>query len=203
MKNVSLKILAMLMAIMMVLVVSSLVVFAEDTEAEQPEVTVANEETEATVANEETEATVNNNEETTEEKEVEETTEKEITTTGEGTEEVTTTGSDDETKKTNWFTEHLTFVIAVGIVATLVIAYFVARLVSVKFREKSTNFWKDYRTQFKKLVWPSKEQFWKNAAVVFAAIIIFGLLLAFLDWGISKLVYLLKDLMDLILPAGR
>ena len=115
----------------------------------------------------------------------------------------TNTNTETQTPVAKWFSDHLTFVIAVGIIVVLVLAYFVARLVSKKFKEKSTNFWKEYNSQFKKLVWPSKEQVWKNAAVVFAAIIIFGAVLALLDYGISQGIYGIKQLVEYILPAGK
>lgn len=226
MNKLSLRILAMLMAVLMILTVSSIVVFADETDVPEEdglmtitsllgaegegegegegEETVVEidtlpaeetlEETAAeTVADEETTAAAEETTTATEE------TVKPADSTNTG--DTTTTGSEET--KSNWFKDHISFVIAMGIIVTLVSAYFIARLVSVKFREKSTNFWKDYRSQFNKLSWPSKEQFWKNAAVVFSAIIIFGVILALLDLGISKLVYVLKDLMDLILPAGK
>ena len=108
---------------------------------------------------------------------------------------------DTETKKT-WIEQHINLVIAAGVVVVLVIAYFVARLVSKKFKEKTTKFWKDYRAEFKKLVWPSKEQFWKNSAVVLVAVVVGAVVLALLDYGITQGFYGLKELIDTIRPAG-
>ena len=188
MRNISTtKFLALLMAILMIFTISSIVVFADETEADA---TTAVETTVETTAAETTAETTEETKETT----PSETTSEPVPTTGD---------TDTTTKETHWFTEHISFVIAMGIIVALVLAYFIARLVSKKFKEKSTNFWKEYNSQFKKLVWPTKEQFWKNAAVVFAAIIIFGVILALLDLGISRGVWGIKDLMDYILPAGK
>lgn len=61
---------------------------------------------------------------------------------------------------------------------------------------------KDYRSEFKKLVWPTKEQLVRNAAVVLISIIVVGLALWLVDFGLSKGIDALKGLIDFIRPVG-
>ena len=56
----------------------------------------------------------------------------------------------------------------------------------VGFFTKIAKFFRDYRSEFKKLVWPSRQQLLKNCAVVFTAIIVCSGALALLDFGLSK-----------------
>lgn len=59
-------------------------------------------------------------------------------------------------------------------------------------------FFKDYRSEFKKLVWPTKKQLLKNSAVVIVSIIVVGACLALVDFGLNKGIFALKDLIDYI-----
>ena len=56
----------------------------------------------------------------------------------------------------------------------------------VGFFTKIAKFFRDYRSEFKKLVWPTRQQLLKNCAVVFTSIIVCGGALALLDFGLSK-----------------
>lgn len=67
--------------------------------------------------------------------------------------------------------------------------------------QKISKFYKDYRSEFKKLIWPTREQLVKNSAVVLLSIIIVGAFLAALDFGLTKGIYGLKDLVDYIMPV--
>ena len=62
-------------------------------------------------------------------------------------------------------------------------------------------FFKDCRSEFKKLVWPTKKQLVKNSSVVLVSMIVFGACLSLVDFGLSKGLYALKDLIDLIRPV--
>ena len=188
----TIKLISLLVAACLLCSVFALSVFAEG----EDDVTTVEEVTETTTLSEETETTADETETTT--------AGEEETTTSTETTPVETTGDDTTTptEKKGWFAEHINLVIAIGVVVVLVIAYFVARLVSKKFREKSTKFWKDYKAEFKKLVWPTKEQFWKNSLVVLVAVVIGAVVLALLDYGITQGFYGLKELIDTIRPAG-
>ncbi len=62
-------------------------------------------------------------------------------------------------------------------------------------------FFKDCRSEFKKLVWPTKKQLVKNSSVVIVSMIVVGACLSLVDFGLSKGLYALKDLIDLIRPV--
>ena len=132
---------------------------------------------------------------------------KPATETDEETTPVVTTGSEEDgetevVENKSWFAKHINFVIAVAVVIFLVALYFIIRLFSKKFREKTDKFWKDYNAEFRKLVWPTKQQLWKNTAVVLVTLVVFAAVLALIDFGLGKGVYALKDLFDFIRPAS-
>lgn len=116
--------------------------------------------------------------------------------------ETTTTAAETTTEPSSWAERHSSFLIAMGVIAGCVIIYFVLKLLIPKFRAKTDKFWKDYNAEFRKLVWPTKQQLWRNSAVVLVTIAVFGIVLALLDYGLTKGVYALKDLVDLIRPAS-
>ena len=130
------------------------------------------------------------------------------TTTGEGSTTTTTGGtttdghdhSDDKIK--SWAAQHLSFLIAIGIIVLLVVVYFALRLFVPSFREKTSKFWKDYNAEFKKLVWPTKQQLIKNSAAVLVTMIVFAAVFILLDPGLAKGMLKLKDLVDQIRPVG-
>lgn len=181
------KIWALLIALVMMVSVFSLCVFAEDEgTSSDPAVT-----TEAAG-----EVTTTGSETTT--------SGSETTTSGSGT--TTTTGDDHdhdgEAESKPWIVEHLNFVIALGIIVLLVVVYFALRLFVPSFREKTSKFWKDYNAEFKKLVWPTKQQLIKNSAVVLVTMIVFAAVFILLDTGLAKGMLKLKDLVDQIRPVG-
>ena len=55
-------------------------------------------------------------------------------------------------------------------------------------------FVKDYKSEFKKLVWPTPKQLLKNSAVVLVSVIVVGACLALVDFGLSEGIYWLKQL---------
>ena len=54
-------------------------------------------------------------------------------------------------------------------------------------------FFKDCRSEFKKLVWPTKRQLAKNSSVVLVSMIVVGACLSLVDFGLGQGLYLLKD----------
>ncbi len=175
------KIWALLIALVIMVSVFSICVFAQDDVATT---TAATEQT--TTAGSET--TTSGSDETTSGS-------GSTTTTG-----GTTSGDDSESKP--WVVEHLNFVIALGIIVLLVVVYFALRLFVPSFREKTSKFWKDYNAEFKKLVWPTKQQLIKNSAVVLVTMIVFAAVFILLDTGLAKGMLKLKDLVDQIRPVG-
>lgn len=172
MKN---KILAIVLAVLVLVSVFSVSVFADDNENGDAPVTLT-----STGSTETTEAT-------------ETTTETSATTT-------TTTTETDTTEKT-WIEKNMGLVIMLAVIVVGVIVFFIVYFASPKFKEKVNKFWKDYNAEFKKLVWPTKQQLVRNSAVVIVTIIVAGALLALLDLGFSRGFSALKDLVEYIWPA--
>ena len=178
------KIWAILVALVMMVSVFSLCVFAED-EGTTSEPAVTTEAAVTTTAGEGA-----------------------TTTAGEGSTTTTTGGtttdghdhSDDKNK--SWAAQHLSFLIAIGIIVLLVVVYFALRRFVPSFREKTSKFWKDYNAEFKKLVWPTKQQLVKNSAVVLVTMIAFAAAFMLLDFGLGNGMDALKNLANLIKPVG-
>ena len=63
-------------------------------------------------------------------------------------------------------------------------------------------FFRDCKSEFKKLVWPTKQQLLKNSALVLVSIVVVGACLALVDFGLNKGVFALKDLIDYIRPVS-
>ncbi len=55
----------------------------------------------------------------------------------------------------------------------------------IKKESKITKFFKDYKSEFKKIVWPSKEDTLKMSAIVLVSIVIAGLAIYLVDTGFS------------------
>lgn len=185
---------ALLLAVVMMISVFSLCALAADGD-ETITLTSTGETEDETMTTTSTEETTEDSKETETTSSVETT---DTTTTG----ETTDTENETTTEKKSWFAEHINFVIAVAVVIFLVVLYFAIRLFSKKFREKTDKFWKDYNAEFKKLVWPTKQQLWKNSAVVLVTLVVCAAVLALIDFGLGKGIGALKNLFDLIRPAS-
>ncbi|MBP3919286.1 MAG: preprotein translocase subunit SecE [Clostridia bacterium] len=64
----------------------------------------------------------------------------------------------------------------------------------VKFTERAKKFWRDYKSEFKKIVWPSKEETTKSTVVVIITIAVFAISIGILDFLFSKGLTLLSHL---------
>ena len=62
-------------------------------------------------------------------------------------------------------------------------------------------FFKDCKSEFSKLIWPTKKQLAKNSSVVLVSMIVFGACLSLVDFSLSKGLYALKDFIDYIKPV--
>ena len=193
MKN---KILAIVLAVLFIVSVLSVTAFAEDTETGDEPITLT------ATGSDDSESTEGEGDDiATPPADSEGKTGEETGSTG----EVTTTGTTETTDTTktekNWFEKNSGLVIAIAIVLGIAIIFFIVFAVSPKFREKVKKFWKDYNAEFKKLVWPTKQQLIRNSSVVLITIVVAGALLALLDLGFSKGFKELKDLIEYIWPA--
>ena len=69
------------------------------------------------------------------------------------------------------------------------------------FFAKIAKFFRDYNSEFKKLVWPTRQQLAKNSAVVLVSIVICGTALWAIDYVLGDLLLpALYNLVGLILP---
>ena len=64
----------------------------------------------------------------------------------------------------------------------------------VKFTDRVKKFWRDYKSEFKKIVWPSKEETTKSTVVVVSTIVVFAVCIAILDFLFSNALTLLSHL---------
>ena len=64
----------------------------------------------------------------------------------------------------------------------------------VKKESKIGKFFKDYKSEFKKIAWPSKEETAKSTVVVVSTIVVFAVAIAILDFLFSKGLTLLSHL---------
>jgi preprotein translocase subunit SecE len=56
-----------------------------------------------------------------------------------------------------------------------------------------SKFFKDYKSEFKKIAWPSRTQIMKNSALVISAILVFTVVVGGLDYLLETLVGLLAN----------
>ena len=64
----------------------------------------------------------------------------------------------------------------------------------VKFTDRVKKFWRDYKSEFKKIVWPSKEETTRSTVVVVSTIVVFAVCIAILDFLFSKGLTLLSHI---------
>ncbi len=64
----------------------------------------------------------------------------------------------------------------------------------VSFGERVKKFFKDYKSEFKKISWPSKQDTTKKTITVIIAIAIIGICIFLVDTGLSKLFELLAKI---------
>ncbi len=62
------------------------------------------------------------------------------------------------------------------------------------FGEKVKKFFKDYKTEFKKIKWPTAQDTTKNFVMVIVAVAVVGLAIFALDWGFNQLITLAANL---------
>ena len=65
---------------------------------------------------------------------------------------------------------------------------------NVKKDSKVKKFFKDYKSEFKKIVWPEKKDTLRQSGVVVSAIVVAGIAIFVLDTGFSKLFQWLSTL---------
>ncbi|OGO92261.1 MAG: preprotein translocase subunit SecE [Clostridiales bacterium GWF2_38_85] len=58
----------------------------------------------------------------------------------------------------------------------------------VPFSNKIAKFLKDYKSELKKIVWPTREETMKKSWVVITSLLISGAVIGLLDFGFGKLI---------------
>ena len=58
-------------------------------------------------------------------------------------------------------------------------------------KKTKTSFWKGVKAEFKKIVWPSKDDVVKQTILIIVITIILGVIIKFLDTGIQALLNLI------------
>ena len=63
-----------------------------------------------------------------------------------------------------------------------------AEKVKVPFGKRIKNFFKDYKSEIKKITWASKEDVFKNTCVVLAILIASGVAIGLVDFALTEIV---------------
>ena len=58
-------------------------------------------------------------------------------------------------------------------------------------KKSTTSFWKGLKAEFKKIIWPTKEDVAKQTILIIVVVIILGVIVKFLDTGIQALINLI------------
>lgn len=98
---------------------------------------------------------------------------------------------DDDEKKFPW-----ALVIFLAIVVIVAVVCFVCIKLDNVVGRWLKNFFKDYKSEIKKVTWPSKEVTIKSTIVVLVCLIVSGAVVGLLDFGLAKLVELFRDLVS-------
>jgi preprotein translocase subunit SecE len=61
------------------------------------------------------------------------------------------------------------------------------------FLQKTGKFFRDCKNEIKKIVWPTPKTVFRNMGVVLAVIVVIGVFIFLLDWGLTSLLGLVMD----------
>ena len=178
------KILAVILAAMLMLTLLTANVFADEATGENADVT-------AEVTGESTEVAGDSTEEAGDSTgAADETT----AAAGETTKTPETTGAtktDDHDHEINW----VDIIVSASIIVIAALAFVICYFAIPKFREKVKKFSSDYKSDLKKVTWSSKEEVRKNTFTVIVVILALVIVIALLDFiflsGIEALSHLL------------
>ena len=170
------KILAVILAAILMLTLLTATVFADEATGEAADVT-------AEVTGEATEAPADETEAPAEE-----------TTADDHDhdhEDSTTTGEDEHDHEINW----VDIIVSASIIVLAALAFVICYFAIPKFREKVKKFFSDYKSELNKVTWSSKEDVRKNTITVIVVILVLVIVIALLDFiflsGIEALSHLI------------
>ena len=102
-----------------------------------------------------------------------------------------TTGEDEHDHEINW----VDIIVSASILVLAIIAFVICYFAIPKFREKVKKFFSDYKSELKKVTWSSKEDVRKNTITVVVVILALVIVIALLDFiflsGIEALSHLI------------
>ena len=87
-------------------------------------------------------------------------------------------------------------VIFLSVLVIFVIVCLICAKVNNRFGRWLKNFFKDYKSEIKKITWPSRQATFKGTAVVLVCLIISGVVVGLLDFGLAKLIELFSWLVS-------
>ena len=102
-----------------------------------------------------------------------------------------TTGEDEHDHEINW----VDIIVSASIIVLAAIAFVICYFAIPKFREKVKKFFSDYKSELKKVTWSSKEDVRKNTITTIVVILALVIVIALLDFiflsGIEALSHLI------------
>lgn len=173
MKNVG-KILAALLALVVLLSFSSVIAFAEEADDSAASTDAVTDESKDETSSDET-----SGDETSAETKADEESKKDTTTS--------TTEKEDEEDHFVLYTGLITLAIIV-VIAICVVVWI------LKDKERALKTWRSFKSEFKKIVWAEKHETLKKTIIVVVALVVFGAVIGLLDYLFSLAVVSLGKL---------
>lgn len=85
-------------------------------------------------------------------------------------------------------------IISVGVIVLVIAVLFILAKTKTKVGEKISKFFKDYKSELKKIVWMPWKDLLKATGIVLAVLLVAALLIGLLDYGFSSLIRLLSSI---------
>jgi len=204
----TLSVIALLLSLVTILSFGSVSAFAaESSEASEVEnsVMIPLESSEDATTEDATSEDATSEEATSEETTSEEATSEDASSEDSTSEDATSEESSEESSKADAATDDdgdkgSTFpwalVIFLGVVVVAVIVCFICIKQENKFGIWLKNFFRDYKSELKKITWPSREVTVKSTIVVLVCVLVCAAVIGLFDFGLGKLVEFLMDLVS-------
>lgn len=204
----TLSVIALLLSLLVVMSFGALSAYAEGSETDTVEESSAasvdssedgsSDETSDTTSDETSDTTSEDAGDTTSEAE---STEDASTDASDGSDEVSadesSTAADSDSNDNN---SSSSFPWALTIFGAIVVIVAIVCFVSVKLNNKLGRwlkvFFRDYKSEIKKVTWPSKDITIKSTIVVIVCLVVSGIVIGLLDFGLAKLIELFRDLVS-------
>lgn len=201
----TLSVIALLLSLLVVMSFGALSAYAEEGDVEESSTSTSVDSSEDDSSDETSDVTSDGSVDTTSEDAGDvtseaESTEDASTNASNGSNEVsadessTAAGSDSDNDNNSSFPWALTIFGAIVVIVAIVC------FVSVKLNNKLGRwlkvFFRDYKSEIKKVTWPSKDITIKSTIVVIVCLVVSGIVIGLLDFGLAKLIELFRDLVS-------